>query len=162
MDLDNPVPTVFPEIDFSKKEDIVSQSCLKNSYQTNYNSFNNIDENLGQEFFGREPKYEEDVEKTFEKEKVFDVENEFEQTDDKHNLEQSNNTEIYSYKDEEINAVCDFIRNQAGPDYFFNHDKLQQNADAQMRKDNTDELFNDVARYVVEMPYAPTFSHILT
>ena len=56
--------------------------------------------------------------------------------------------------DDEINAVCDFIRNQAGPDYFFNHDKLQQNADAQMRKDNTDELFNDVARYVVEMQNA--------
>ncbi len=57
-------------------------------------------------------------------------------------------------KDEEINAVCDFIRNQAGPDYIFNHDKLQQNADAQTRKENTDELFPDVARYVVQMKNA--------
>ena len=57
-------------------------------------------------------------------------------------------------KDEEINAVCDFIRNQAGPDYIFNHDKLQQNADAQSRKENTDELFDPVARYVVEMQNA--------
>jgi len=57
-------------------------------------------------------------------------------------------------KDEEINAVCDFIRNQAGPDYIFNHDKLQQTADAQSRKENTDELFDDVARYVVEMQNA--------
>lgn len=57
-------------------------------------------------------------------------------------------------KDEEINAVCDFIRNQAGPDYIFNHDKLKQTADAQSRKENTDELFDDVARYVVEMQNA--------
>ena len=57
-------------------------------------------------------------------------------------------------KDEEINAVCDYIRNQAGPDYIFNHDKLQQTADAQSRKENTDELFDDVARYVVEMQNA--------
>ena len=57
-------------------------------------------------------------------------------------------------KDEEINAVCDYIRNQAGPDYIFNHDKLQQNVDAQNRKENTDELFEDVARYVVEMKNA--------
>lgn len=57
-------------------------------------------------------------------------------------------------KDEEINAVCDFIRNQAGPDYIFNHDKLKQNVDAQNRKENTDELFDDVARYVVEMQNA--------
>ena len=57
-------------------------------------------------------------------------------------------------KDEEINAVCDFIRNQAGPDYIFNHDKLSQNAEEQYRKENTDELFDDVARYVVEMQNA--------
>ena len=57
-------------------------------------------------------------------------------------------------KDEEINAVCDFIRSQAGPDYIFNHDKLQQTADAQTRKENMDELFDDVARYVVEMQNA--------
>lgn len=57
-------------------------------------------------------------------------------------------------KDEEINAVCDFIRNQAGPDYIFNHDKLSQSADEQYRKENTDELFDDVARYVVEMQNA--------
>ena len=56
--------------------------------------------------------------------------------------------------DDEINAVCDFIRNQAGPDYIFNHDKLKQTADAQSRKENTDELFDDVARYVVEMQNA--------
>ena len=57
-------------------------------------------------------------------------------------------------KDEEINAVCDYIRSQAGPDYIFNHDKLQQTADAQTRKENMDELFDDVARYVVEMKNA--------
>ena len=56
--------------------------------------------------------------------------------------------------DDEINAVCDFIRKQAGPDYIFNHDKLKQTADAQSRKENTDELFDDVARYVVEMQNA--------
>ena len=56
--------------------------------------------------------------------------------------------------DDEINAVCDYIRNQAGPDYIFNHDKLSQSADEQYRKENTDELFDDVARYVVEMQNA--------
>ena len=57
-------------------------------------------------------------------------------------------------KDEEINAVCDFIRKQAGPDYIFNHDKLSQSVEEQYRKENTDELFDDVARYVVEMQNA--------
>ena len=56
--------------------------------------------------------------------------------------------------DEEINAVCDYIRAQAGPDYIFNHDKLSQSVAEQQRKENTDELFDDVARYVVEMQNA--------
>lgn len=56
--------------------------------------------------------------------------------------------------DDEINAVCDFIRKQAGPDYIFNHDKLSQSVEEQYRKENTDELFPDVARYVVEMQNA--------
>ena len=53
--------------------------------------------------------------------------------------------------DDEIQSVCDFIRNQCGPDYIFNHDKLQQSVDNQTKKENSDELFPDVARYVVEM-----------
>ena len=57
-------------------------------------------------------------------------------------------------KDEEIEAVCNFIRNQAGPDYIFNHDSLSQSVEEQFRKENTDELFEDVARYVVEMQNA--------
>ena len=57
-------------------------------------------------------------------------------------------------KDDEIEAVCDYIRNQAGPDYIFNHDSLSQSVEEQYRKENTDELFEDVARYVVEMQNA--------
>lgn len=57
-------------------------------------------------------------------------------------------------KDEEINAVCDYIRQQAGPDYIFNHDSLSKSAEMQARKESTDELFNDVALYVVEMQNA--------
>jgi len=57
-------------------------------------------------------------------------------------------------KDDEINEVCEYIRKQAGPDYIFNHDKLSQSVEEQYRKENTDELFDDVARYVVEMQNA--------
>ena len=57
-------------------------------------------------------------------------------------------------KDDEIEAVCDYIRNQCGPDYIFNHDSLSQSVEEQYRKENTDELFPDVARYVVEMQNA--------
>jgi DNA segregation ATPase FtsK/SpoIIIE, S-DNA-T family len=50
--------------------------------------------------------------------------------------------------DEEIYAVTEFIKDQRGPNYIFGHDELK--ADSKQRANELDELFEDVARYVVE------------
>lgn len=48
----------------------------------------------------------------------------------------------------EIYAVIDYIRHQADPDYIFEHEALKQSL--RNKQLITDELFPDVARYVVE------------
>lgn len=50
-------------------------------------------------------------------------------------------------KDREIEEVTDFIRNQAEPNYVFAHEDLRNQI--KIRETITDELFGDVARYVV-------------
>ncbi|MBN2299827.1 MAG: DNA translocase FtsK [Acholeplasmataceae bacterium] len=50
--------------------------------------------------------------------------------------------------DEEIYAVTDFIRNQYKPQYIFEHDSLKQQA--RMREVANDDLFEDVAYFVVQ------------
>jgi len=50
--------------------------------------------------------------------------------------------------DSEIYAVTDFIRNQYKPQYIFEHDSLKQQA--RMREVASDELFEDVAYFVVQ------------
>lgn len=49
--------------------------------------------------------------------------------------------------DDEIYAVTDFIKKQSNPDYIFEHDALKQQL--KNKQIITDDLFNDVARYVV-------------
>jgi S-DNA-T family DNA segregation ATPase FtsK/SpoIIIE len=49
--------------------------------------------------------------------------------------------------DDEIYAVTDFIRKQSEPDYIFEHDALKQQL--KNKQIITDDLFSDVARYVV-------------
>jgi len=49
--------------------------------------------------------------------------------------------------DDEIYAVTDFIRKQSNPDYIFEHDALRQQL--KNKQIVTDDLFQDVARYVV-------------
>ena len=48
--------------------------------------------------------------------------------------------------DMEINNVNDFIRRQRGPEFYFTQDRLVRQATSM---DNQDELFEDIARYVV-------------
>ncbi len=50
--------------------------------------------------------------------------------------------------DEEIYAVTDYIRNQYKPQYVFEHDSLKQQA--RMREVANDDLFEDVAYFVVQ------------
>ncbi len=50
--------------------------------------------------------------------------------------------------DEEIYAVTDFIRKQFKPEYIFEHDSLKQQA--RQREVANDELFEDVAYFVVQ------------
>ena len=50
--------------------------------------------------------------------------------------------------DNEIYKVTDFIRKQADPDYLFEHNDLIQKV--KILEDTSDELFEPVARYVVE------------
>ncbi|PKK93256.1 MAG: hypothetical protein CVV61_05550, partial [Tenericutes bacterium HGW-Tenericutes-6] len=50
--------------------------------------------------------------------------------------------------DDEIYQVTDFIRNQYEPQYIFEHDALKQQA--KMREAVSDDLFNDVAYFVVQ------------
>ena len=50
--------------------------------------------------------------------------------------------------DEEIYAVTDFIREQYKPQYIFEHDSLKQQA--RMREVASDDLFEDVAYFVVQ------------
>lgn len=50
--------------------------------------------------------------------------------------------------DEEIYAVTDFIRKQFKPEYVFEHDSLKQQA--RMREVANDDLFEDVAYFVVQ------------
>ncbi|MBU1094249.1 MAG: DNA translocase FtsK [Firmicutes bacterium] len=50
--------------------------------------------------------------------------------------------------DEEIYAVTDFIRKQFKPEYIFEHDSLKQQA--RMREVANDDLFEDVAYFVVQ------------
>lgn len=50
---------------------------------------------------------------------------------------------------DEIDAITDFIRNQAEPDYFFEQSSLMQ-AQESSSSGGGDELFPQVARYVVE------------
>lgn len=50
--------------------------------------------------------------------------------------------------DNEIYKVTDFIRKQADPDYLFEHNDLVQKV--KILEDTSDELFEPVARYVVE------------
>lgn len=50
--------------------------------------------------------------------------------------------------DEEIYAVTDFIRKQFKPEYIFQHDSLKQQA--RMREVANDDLFEDVAYFVVQ------------
>lgn len=51
---------------------------------------------------------------------------------------------------DEIDAVTDFIRNQAQPDYLFEHSNLLQSDNTSAGGDTGDELFPMVAKYVVE------------
>lgn len=50
--------------------------------------------------------------------------------------------------DEEIYAVTDFIRKQYQPEYIFEHDALKQHA--RMKEAISDDLFEDVAYFVVQ------------
>ncbi len=51
---------------------------------------------------------------------------------------------------EEIESLTDFIKTQAYPQYLFTHDKLISISKKEEAKVEIDELFGDVARYVVE------------
>jgi len=51
---------------------------------------------------------------------------------------------------EEIEKITDFIKKQAEPDYLFTHQKLTLEAKTQTDTEEIDELFKDVAVYVVE------------
>ena len=50
--------------------------------------------------------------------------------------------------DDEIDAVTNFIRKQASPSYLFEHESLSQTLG--QAQDASDDLFEEVARYVVE------------
>ncbi len=51
---------------------------------------------------------------------------------------------------EEIEAVTEYIKNQAHPEYLFSHEALAIQAQTGEAIDEIDELFKDVATYVVE------------
>ncbi|QWB99793.1 DNA translocase FtsK [Mycoplasmatota bacterium] len=51
---------------------------------------------------------------------------------------------------EEIEKITDFIKKQSEPDYLFTHQKLTLEAKTQTDTEEIDELFKDVAVYVVE------------
>lgn len=51
---------------------------------------------------------------------------------------------------EEIERITEFIKQQKEPEYLFTHQKLYQEMKTQTAVDEIDELFNEVAYYVVE------------
>jgi S-DNA-T family DNA segregation ATPase FtsK/SpoIIIE len=51
---------------------------------------------------------------------------------------------------EEIEKITHFIKQQREPDYIFTHQKLSLEVQAQTELEEIDELFNEVARYVVD------------
>ncbi len=51
---------------------------------------------------------------------------------------------------EEIENVTEYLKNQASPEYLFSHENLALNAIAGEQIDAIDELFPDIAKYVVE------------
>jgi S-DNA-T family DNA segregation ATPase FtsK/SpoIIIE len=51
---------------------------------------------------------------------------------------------------EEIEKITNFIKQQREPDYVFTHQKLSLEAKAQTEIEEIDELFKDVANYVVD------------
>ena len=51
---------------------------------------------------------------------------------------------------EEIEAVTEYIKTQAKPEYMFSHESLIISANTGEDVDTIDELFKDVANYVVE------------
>ncbi len=51
---------------------------------------------------------------------------------------------------EEIESITEYIKAQASPEYIFSHEKLAMNAIAGEEVEAIDELFKDVAKYVVE------------
>ena len=51
---------------------------------------------------------------------------------------------------EEIEEITEFIKKQKEPDYYFTHEKLTLEAKTSVDTEEIDELFKDVANYVVE------------
>ncbi|MFW5888826.1 MAG: DNA translocase FtsK [Bacillota bacterium] len=51
---------------------------------------------------------------------------------------------------EEIEEITEFIKKQKEPDYFFTHEKLTLEAKTSVDTEEIDELFKEVANYVVE------------
>ncbi|MDD3478488.1 MAG: DNA translocase FtsK [Candidatus Izemoplasmatales bacterium] len=51
---------------------------------------------------------------------------------------------------EEIEELTEFIKEQAFPQYIFTHEKLAETAKSQQAEQELDELFGDIARFVVD------------
>ena len=145
------------EDNFEKKEEIVSQSSL----QAKKLQPQDESQNLGHEFFGRNPKFEQQ-EKTFEHH-----ENDFEQKpckfdDELHaqsheniaDFEQSEKTEIYSYKDEEINALIDKVIDMTDKDENSNikkdpsemlfYERISGQIDKMFRDNKAEQVLNEI------------------
>lgn len=141
------------EDNFNKKQDDVSQSSLKNSYQSDYNGMNNFDESLGHDFFGRNPNFEEKNQMTFDNEKDFQSQQNQEEVFVDESNSQSD-AEIFSYKDAEINAlidkVIDMTENETNgnikkdiSDMTF-YERISGQIDKMFRENRQEEVLNEI------------------